>query len=187
MPYRGREAHLEHLLEVAEQRALLAESYLGKRRRWPYAVVLVLSASAAAFGAYAMAPVEAADSIVINASDVDQGPRSSWSWQAHRHGDAESSCELIADDSELRHEARLPRRLSLRVQCGDEVLYDTSRLRVGEQRLGGCLSQTGRRRDDHRMFCSERVVNAGGRAAWRGTFGRYRSTASSPDCTGWLC
>lgn len=160
MAYRDQVAALEHRALLAEKRAARAEARAPRRSRVLMAVgALLLSATAATMG-YALSPPGDMTTVLIDGHEESVGPLRQSTWRATR-GDDE--CHLVTDDLESRHRAALPRRLVLRLYCGEELLYETPQLRLGERHIGGCISRTGRSLFDHRLFCSERVVDRRGR------------------------
>ncbi|MFK8001658.1 MAG: hypothetical protein AB8H86_18835 [Polyangiales bacterium] len=156
MAYRDQVAQLEHQLARAEKRAARAEASTPRRRRLlTLSGALVLCVAAAGAG-YALAPTGEERPVVLDGHGDARGALRQSTWRATR---GEQECYLIADDHEERHQATLARRLTLRLFCGETLVYETPQLRYGERLLGGCISQTGRSANDHRLVCSERVVN----------------------------
>lgn len=159
MAYRDQVAQLEHQLARAEKRAARAEASTPRRRGLlTLGGALVLSLAAAAAG-YALTPPGEEKPVVLDGHGDSRGPLRQSTWQASR---GEQECYLVADDYQTRHQASLARRLILRLFCGEALIYETPQLRYGERLLGGCISQTGRSANDHRLFCSERVVDRHG-------------------------
>lgn len=171
MAYRDQVAQLEHRLALAEKRAARAEASTPRRRRlFILGGALVLCLAAVGAG-YALAPTRV-NSVLLDGHNDAVGPVRQSAWLASR---GERDCYLVADDYEPRHQAELPRRLVLRLYCDDSLIYETPQLRYGEHHVGGCISQTGRTANDHRLLCSERVVNR---------HGQQRGLALSADSVG---
>lgn len=172
MAYRDQVAQLKHRLALAEKRAARAEASTPRRRRLFVlggALVLCLGGAAAGYG---LTPAGEEIPVILEGHADAPGPLRESTWRAFR---GRHQCYLIADDHEPQHPADLVRRLVLRLFCGETLVYETPQLRYGEHHIGGCISQTGRTANDHRLLCSERVVDR---------LGRQRGPALSADSVG---